>query len=705
MAILQKIRDKTIVTLLVIGLGMVGFLFFGSDSDIVGMISGEDESRFIGEIYGEGVEYNSFNETYNIVKSNLKQQGSTDDEQILDQAWQSFINEQIVKSKCEELGIIVTDDEVYELQTGKNVSSQITGIPFFQNDTTKQFDPQLVKDYLQSLENDETGDATKQWAGIEEGLRKERLSKKYQVLIEQGFYATKQEAMNSFNENSQNARVNYISIPYSSVDDTEVEPSKEELKKFYNNHINEFVVAEETRAVEFIEFTVIPSSQDDEQTKLDLLSISDDFAKSEDDEKFVNRHSRNLNALFSFVKLSDITDPNFTQLVNTEKGTVSEVYKTENGDYRLAKLSDVQLRADSVEARHILLSNEQFTADSAKTLIKSLKQRVDKGEDFGSLALQFSFDKGSAIKGGDLGWFKEGSMVPAFNEACFTSEVNDMQIVTTNFGVHLIQLTGASKLQNKYKVVYIDKKVVASSETKDEYYNQASQFLSDLSSTSFNDLVTKENLVKRDAANIKEMTFNVSTLKNSREIVKWMFTGKIDDKTNGVPNIGDYANKSFDCDGSYVVASLTSVNEKGFRPFETVKEQIAQMVKMEKKYEIIKQQISEKSFNDVSVEFSAEIKTVENVNFENLSVAGLGDEPAFVGISDATDVSATSSAFKGNNSVFILQVVSKETAKTEGDFTLQQKDKIKKLSLGAFNLAFKILKERANITDNRISFY
>ena len=99
MAILQKIRDKTIVTLLVIGLGMVGFLFFGSDSDIVGMISGEDESRFIGEIYGEGVEYNSFNETYNIVKSNLKQQGSTDDEQILDQAWQSFINEQIVKSK------------------------------------------------------------------------------------------------------------------------------------------------------------------------------------------------------------------------------------------------------------------------------------------------------------------------------------------------------------------------------------------------------------------------------------------------------------------------------------------------------------------------------------------------------------------------------------------------------------------------------
>ena len=135
MAILQKIRDKTIVTLLVIGLGMVGFLFFGSDSDIVGMISGEDESRFIGEIYGEGVEYNSFNETYNIVKSNLKQQGSTD-EQILDQAWQSFINEQIVKNKCEELGIVVTDDEVYELQTGKNVSSQI--LVFLFSRTTQQ---------------------------------------------------------------------------------------------------------------------------------------------------------------------------------------------------------------------------------------------------------------------------------------------------------------------------------------------------------------------------------------------------------------------------------------------------------------------------------------------------------------------------------------------------------------------------------------
>ena len=83
----------------------------------------------------------------------------------------------------------------------------------------------------------------------------------------------------------------------------------------------------------------------------------------------------------------------------------------------------------------------------------------------------------------------------------------------------------------------------------------------------------------------------------------------------------------------------------------------------------------------------------------------MGYEPAFVGVSDATDVNSTSIAFMGNTSVFILQVVSKETASTEGDFTSQQKDKIKKLSSGAFNLAFKILKERANITDNRVSFY
>ena len=105
--------------------------------------------------------------------------------------------------------------------------------------------------------------------------------------------------------------------------------------------------------------------------------------------------------------------------------------------YRLAKLVDIQYRPDSVEARHILIKpTEQVTQDSVDVLIDNFKNQIDKGVGFDLLAQQYSEDQGSKIKGGDLGWFKEGVMVSEFNEACFTSNIGELKVVNTQFGTH-----------------------------------------------------------------------------------------------------------------------------------------------------------------------------------------------------------------------------------------------------------------------------
>ena len=98
-------------------------------------------------------------------------------------------------------------------------------------------------------------------------------------------------------------------------------------------------------------------------------------------------------------------------------------------------------RPDSVEARHIMLSHENFSVDSAITTLNIIKNKVIEGADFGQLAQQYSEDQGSSIRGGDLGWFSEGQMVTEFNEACFSSEIGDLKLVHTQFGIHLIQIT------------------------------------------------------------------------------------------------------------------------------------------------------------------------------------------------------------------------------------------------------------------------
>lgn len=88
-----------------------------------------------------------------------------------------------------------------------------------------------------------------------------------------------------------------------------------------------------------------------------------------------------------------------------------------------------------VRARHILVADEQ----TAKDLIT----RLQAGEDFAELAVQFSTDTASAVQGGDLGWFGKGAMVPEFETAAFAlANPGDITLepVASSFGYHIIQL-------------------------------------------------------------------------------------------------------------------------------------------------------------------------------------------------------------------------------------------------------------------------
>lgn len=85
----------------------------------------------------------------------------------------------------------------------------------------------------------------------------------------------------------------------------------------------------------------------------------------------------------------------------------------------------------AVRASHILVSNEKDA--------NSIMQRISKGEDFAALAQRFSKCP-SKSKGGDLGWFKKGQMVPEFESACFNGKAGDVVITKTEFGYHVIKI-------------------------------------------------------------------------------------------------------------------------------------------------------------------------------------------------------------------------------------------------------------------------
>jgi len=114
-------------------------------------------------------------------------------------------------------------------------------------------------------------------------------------------------------------------------------------------------------------------------------------------------------------------------------------------DEELRELFAESRPADQVRARHILLTlpteATQAQRDSIQALAESLRDRARTGEDFALLAEEFSDDLGSAVMGGDLGYFGRGMMVPPFDSASFAMSPGDIsEVVETDFGLHVIRL-------------------------------------------------------------------------------------------------------------------------------------------------------------------------------------------------------------------------------------------------------------------------
>ena len=693
MAVLQQIREKTILVLFIIGIGMFAFLFTGSDQASV--LPSSDENN-VGSIYGEEVSPNEFRDVLDQVS---QQYPDATQNQQNNSAWNRIIQERIIASVSENIGLNVSGKEIHELETGSinEINRHSVFTSFFTNQETQAFDISLSDNFISDFAN-QREDYKSYFMQMESGVTKDRYTQKYQSLVEKGMYTTNSEMVNTLNSRIQNATVQYVSVPFSTE---AVDVSEEEIIEYYNNNISDFTNDSETRDIEYVTFTVVPSSEDDINVRNELTELSVRFKDSDNDESFSKRHSTDVATSFPYLSPANITDPKFLELISQEVSTVDGPYKLTNGRYRLSKLSEIVERADSVKASHILLTKENFTADSAKTILRDIKKQVKAGADFGQLAVQFS-EGPSAIKGGDLGWFGEGSMVPEFNEVCFSSKKGNLKIVTTQFGVHLIQINDVSKLSSKYKIVFLDKEVVASSETKDAYYTQADNFINSVNKksadTTFKAFAEINNQLVREDINIDNMKFNVSALENSREIIKWMY--------NENTNVADVSNSIYTCGNNYVVVCLSAIHEQGPKSLEEVRDFVSLLVTKDKQYDLISSKIQDSSLESVATSFGIDVKTVSAVNFANPNVNELGNEFAFVGVVNSTDIASTSSVFKGSNSAFIISVISKsENSITEANDSQKKEINTSNVNGVFYNAVMTLLKENANVVDSRIRFY
>jgi peptidyl-prolyl cis-trans isomerase D len=695
--VIGKIREKSTLLLVMIGGAMLAFILGDLFTSSNYWVNGSQTE--IGEVAGEAIEGRDFETKVQLAIDNYKtQSGQTSvsaatTDQLREQTWNQLLRDIVMNREMDELGVMVTADEIFDMVQGANPHPQV--VQAFTDPKTGQFDNAQVFAFIKRLEED--ADLKTRWIQFEQDLAKIRRNEKYFNLIKKGLYTTTYEAQNDHLAKNQPATIRMVMKRYDSVTDSTIEVSDSEIKKYYNDHLKKYE-QEPSRDIEFVAFTVAPSKEDFDKVQQWADRAKGEFEAAENDTLFVNRESDiRFNALWSTKGSLPLTIDSI--MFSAPKGYVYGPYR-EGSALKLAKLVGIKSSPDSVSARHILITPNSYGGDAgAKSVADSLFALIkSKKGDFAALALTKSEDPGSGSKGGDLGWFKEGQMVPTFNDACFNGKKGDITLVKSQFGYHIIEVLDQKGKSEKRAVAIVQRNVEAGSKTYQVTYGQADDFARGVKSVeTFDALVAEKGLDKRLAPNLKANDRTIAGLESPREVIRWAFEAEKGE-----------ISKVFEIGNTFVVAILTAVRDDEHTPIEDIREELEAEVRKEKKAEKFIQEFAAAKATDIQAladQQSLPVEIKENVLFASSAIPGLGREPEVIGTSSVLAPGKLSAPIKGQQGVFVIVVDSRGSAPALENAVMSASSLNANFSGRVDYEVFEALKKKADVKDNRAKFY
>lgn len=706
MSVIQTIRNKYIgLVVVLIIVALVGFLVMDAlQSNISNMFRGDN--TLLASINGTRVDYKKFEELRTQYEDNMKSRNQTGNlteqerTQIQEQVWNDLVKETLFNEEIEKLGIGFSEKELQDMISGPNPDPMIR--QSFTDPNTGVFDAAKVREYIGQIGQDKTGKAREQWRNFEKELIKNRIQTKYVDMLSKGFYVPKFMKDDMTVQRKSTASLNYVMVPYTAIDDSKITVSKEDIENYVKKRAKMFILQEDEAKVEYVSFDVLPAA-DDTNSSLGLLNkLRAEFDSTKDAVEFAAKHSEeNQKSIYYTASTLKAADPN--AVLGAAVGTVVGPFFADNA-FKMMKVLDKKTMPDSVKASHILVSiGEKRNEEQAKAIIDSIEMMVKSGADFAQVAAARSDDESNKAKGGDLGYFAQGSMVPEFNDACFNGKKGDLKVVKTQFGYHLLRITDQKDFKPAVKIAVITKELVAGSATTNAIYSKASDFTSSAKDAkAFDDVAKKKNLEKRIADNITRTQSMVSGLGNARELARWAFTAKIND-VSPIMNL----------DNKMVIAKLVSRSEKGTtRNLESLKPQLETEIKKEKKGKMLADQYKGKA----TLEEIATAAAQQVVAVDTLTLLGGGaqteiaNEPKVLGSAfNKANLNKVSPGIAGQNGVYFLKVNNQSIAKPEAthgiDVLTEAQQLQMQISNQAPNMIPYILKRKADIEDNRGSFY
>lgn len=705
MAVLNKIRQRSVFLIIIIALALFAFVL----ADVIrnGGATSQKSQNTIATINGKDIERELFARQVEAYQRNLGPNASS--AQAVSMVWDMNVRQALLEEQFDELGIRVEEAQVKAL-----LREELGQDPNFTNEAG-MFDERKLREYVASIKAT-SPQAYQQWLDFENSVAKSAREDIYFNMVRAGVGATLTEGEQAYRFANDNVSFDFVQLPYSAVPDSEVEVSKSEIRDYIKKNPSRFHT-EETRDIRYVHFTEIASVEDEAEVKKEVGALLEGkveynavtkrndtlpgFAEVEDVEAFVNDNSDiGYNSRFFFK--NNLPSAFAEELFSLNEGETYGPYKDGN-TWKISRAEEVAQIPDSAKARHILISYQGSpvgqtvrSKEEAKQLADSIASVARNNRSkFAELAAEFSADASNKDDAGELGMFAPGTMVPAFNDFVFTGNEGDVGVVETQFGYHVIHIQEQKEKKRAVKLATISRTIEPSERSLNDLFTEVTKFEIAAGKGDFEKIAEENNREIRPVREIEVLDENIPGIGAQRRIIQWAFEDGTD--------VGDISR--FEVRDGYVVAQVTGKQKEGLKSAESASSTVLPILQRQKKAEILKSRISGNSLDAIAQSQGVEVQSASSVNRNSPTLPGAGSEPEVVGVAFGLEEGAMSEPIAGKKGLYVIEVKAKQRAADLDSYRSYANREASAQRTNIDTEVFTALRNTADIEDNRAKFY
>lgn len=690
MAVLEKIRSKSVFLLIVIGVALLAFIigdFLNSGRSFFGA------GTTVAKVDGTKISITDFQrryEQYNqqLQASNQKVDGAVVQNQVL----QDMVTEQLLEEEAEALGIDVTDAEITEAMTGQGaVPAVVQMARQLGLESPAQLHDLVFNPGKYGAQDADVAQVRAQWLEMEKNVTNQLKYQKIGVLLSGAIQANDLDKEAIAADMSTASTVDLVNVPYSSLDNKDFPVSDEELQARYEKEKSQFKTEDEIRKIHYIAVNIVPSQDDLAKAQKLFNSVDSTLRVTTGVESVRNISELTINQ--RTVRSNDVDAATREFIASAAEGAVSAP-RFRSDEHSLVKLLSKKMDVDSVNVDMLQVQGAKKVQDSVLNLLNS-------GKPFAEVA-------DNKVAGGQQNMWMNLMQMGVDSKSVEAKKKllaagSEYFVIDSNDNAALIYRVNEKRAPKQmYEIAEVSYKVFPSDETIDNLRAGLQKYISANNTAKlFADNAIASGYQALEAEVTAE-TPQINGIESTRKEVQWAFGAE----RGSVSSIYDKEGND-----KMIAVALDDIIPAGYMPLSDsgVRSVIETKVRNDKKGEKLLADYKGKASDLAGYAklMNVPVDTAVTITFSQDFIPVLRNmESKLTAEAPYAKQGSLNGPVKGDQGVFVYKVVKNEKSSTQ--MTPEQLAQRYSMSMGSAavsRMAVEILKENKDIVNNLIDFY